>query len=99
MCTTLGMQQKYYKNMRGYFKYNKLGWAELNQAETVRMQLYAKLFFQVGSSQWLLIYLTFNIWGGASSFHLKRFKYLFWSLKHQFWKLQKKEVAEIFHFW
>ena len=28
-------------------KFNKLGWAEVNQAETVRLQLYAKLCFQV----------------------------------------------------
>ena len=27
--------------------YNKLGWAELNQAETVRLQVYAKLCFQM----------------------------------------------------
>ena len=26
---------------------NKLEWAELNQAETVRLQVYAKLHFQV----------------------------------------------------
>jgi hypothetical protein len=30
-----------------YVLENKLGWAELNQAETVRLQLYAKLYFQV----------------------------------------------------
>ena len=41
--TYIEMQRTWYIKPDAY----KLGWAELNQAEKVRLQLYAKLYFQV----------------------------------------------------